>query len=96
MLASILQWFASFFTSKTASSAATPSASIDIAPGSSYAQAVTDVSGLAKTVIDDVNSPQEIQGRLNAQEQNIKDENANAVEKGLSTGDLSEIERRLS
>lgn len=83
----------SLFASKTVSTSET---SIDVAPGSSYAQAVGEVAKVADTVISAENSPEMVQGRLNKEEQALKDKEAAAVSDGLKTGNLTEIEKGLS
>jgi len=60
------------------------------------ANGIGDVAKVTDTIVKAENTPQMIQGRLNEEEQRIKDGNAKAVQQGLKTGDISDIEKRLS
>lgn len=90
----LADWLAPKTTSTTP---ATTTLSVGITSDiGAVANGIGEVAKTTAIVISTENSPQMIQGRLNAEEQKIKDQNAKAVDSGLKSGDLSDIEKRLS
>lgn len=89
----ILAWLKSFLTPKPAVIIPSVSATTDVG---AVANAVKEIATVADDVIKAENTPQMVQGRLNAEEQTEKDRIAKDSQEALKTGDLDQVNKDLS
>lgn len=73
----------------------TPSISVETDAGA-IAGAVREVATVADDTIKALNTPAETQGRLNVAEQKIKDQNASAVDRAITTSNNEDLDKALS
>lgn len=104
MISSIWQWLSSLWSKapvasvdRTQSPEVSPTLGFGITSDiGAVANGIGDVSKTVGQVITVENTPQMIQGRLNAEEQAVKDQIVKNTNTAIATGDASGVDKDLS